>query len=102
MQELRLSQPSLVLLTYIEHVPHRNTRKNRTEQNSTTPSTASDDGVEVVYVFSHTGLATADIIARSSHTVRSDLESVNYWDNAYTLVARSSSSDGCSASGNGL
>ena len=76
MQELRLSQPSLVLLTYIEHAPHRNTRKNRTEQNSTTPSTASDDGV--VYVFSHTGLATADIIARSSHTVRSDLESVNY------------------------
>ena len=36
----------------------------------------------VVYVFSHTDLATADIIARSSHTVRSDLESVNYWDNA--------------------
>ena len=32
----------------------------------------------VVYVFSHTDLATADIIARSSHTVRSDLESDNY------------------------
>lgn len=69
-RELRLSTTYSILLSYIEHQPRWNTQ---IELHCTALFVLLESCIRV----SHTGIATADIIAdaaRFSHTVRSDVE----------------------------